>query len=82
MDAPFRFLHRPESLNRVKLVFFRSCSTSELISSLRPGEQGSLKARNNGTVLDGHHRLQVLLERGVACDSLPRKLIEQETDAI
>jgi hypothetical protein len=59
-----KFLHAEGTLNKIKLEFFRRIATDKLISSLAPGEQGSLKVRPDGTVLDGHHRLSVLLERG------------------
>jgi hypothetical protein len=31
--------------------------------------------RQDGTVLDGHHRIAVLRERGVAVDTLPREVV-------
>jgi hypothetical protein len=49
----------------VKLEQFRRLSTVELIESLALGRPGALKARPDGTVLDGHHRIVVLRERGV-----------------
>lgn len=73
-----RFLHAETVLNRVKLEFFRGRSTQELVSSLAPGEPGALKARPDGTVLDGHHRLNVLMERGVDIQSLPREIMQKE----
>jgi hypothetical protein len=48
-----------------------------LTESLRPGRQESLKTRADGTVLDGHHRLTVLRERGVDVEALPRDIIEK-----
>lgn len=50
----------------------------ELIQSLRPGVVGGLKARPDGTVLDRHHRIVVLRERGVDVDALPREVLPQE----
>jgi hypothetical protein len=49
-----------------------------LKASLAPGQKGSLKARVDGTVLDGHHRLTVLVERGENIDRLPREIIDKE----
>ena len=72
------FLHAASSLNKGKLEAFRRLSSDELKASLRPGEQGSLKVRADGTVLDGHHRLSVLAERGEAVDALPREIMEKE----
>lgn len=73
-----KFLHTESTLNRVKLETFRRLSTGELKLSLAPGQRGSLKVRNDGTVLDGHHRLKVLLGRGESIDPLPREIIERE----
>jgi protein-tyrosine phosphatase len=79
MDPPrtprLTFLHSECSLNRVKLEFFRRLSTGELKSSLVPGKEGALKVRPDGTVLDGHHRLAVLVERGEDIHQLPREII-------
>lgn len=75
-----QFLHSASSLNPVKLALFQRFSTEILTSSLRPGEVGALKARPDGTLLDGHHRLSVLLDRGVDIHRLPREIIEKEID--
>jgi hypothetical protein len=50
-----------------------------LIFSLAPGQHGSLKVRSDGTVLDGHHRLSILSERGEDIDQLPREIMEKES---
>jgi len=73
-----RFLHSEGALNRVKLDLFRRLSTADLKASLVPGQKGSLKVRVDGTVLDGHHRLTVLVERGENIDRLPREIIDKE----
>lgn len=70
-----RWLHSEGSLSQPKLAAFRKIGTEELIESLQPGEAGALKVRPDGTVMDGHHRLQVLRERGVEVDSLPREIL-------
>jgi hypothetical protein len=64
-------------LSQVKLGEFRKMATDRLIESLRPGQPAALKARADGTVLEGHHRLVVLRERGVDIDTLPRELVPQ-----
>ena len=74
-QPPLRFLHADASLVRTKLEQFAKVSTDELIESLRPGKPGSLKARPDGTVIDGHHRIKILQERGYDVDSLPREVI-------
>ena len=65
-------------MNRVKLDLFRRLTTGALRASLAPGQQGSLKVRMDGTVLDGHHRLSVLVARGENIDRLPREILEKE----
>jgi hypothetical protein len=76
---PLRFLHSHSALTNVKLDVFRRLPTVELIFSLAPGQHGSLKVRRDGTVLDGHHRLSVLSERGEDIDQLPREIMEKES---
>jgi hypothetical protein len=39
-----------------------------------------LKVRPDGTVLDGHHRISVLEERGEDIHLLPREIMEKELD--
>ncbi len=73
-----RFLHTDDTLNRGKLELFRPLSSEELKRSLFPAEKGSLKARPDGTLLDGHHRVRVLIERGEDVDILPREIMERE----
>lgn len=73
-----RFLHSESAINPVKLAAFRRVSTDAIKSSLLPGQPGSLKVRSDGTVLDGHHRLSILLERGDDIHQLPREIMERE----
>ena len=68
-------LHPDSSLSPAKLDQYARASTQELIESLRPGQAGSLKVRPDGTMVDGHHRIKILRERGVNVDSLPREII-------
>ena len=77
-QQPLRLLHSEASLSRVKLDQFRRLSTGVLIESLALGSPGALKARPDGTVLDGHHRIVVLRERGVSVDTLPREVMPHE----
>jgi hypothetical protein len=62
-------------LSPAKLEFFGKWSTQQLIDSLKPGQKGSLKARPDGTILDGHHRIKILRDRGVDVNGLPREVI-------
>ena len=62
-----------------KLAAYQRLTTAELIESLRPGRDDSLKARPDGTMLDGHHRIRVLRGRGVDVDELPREVVEKDS---
>jgi len=55
---PLKPLH-PE-LIALKLEIFAKVSTEDLKKSLAPGQEHCLKARLDGTMLDGHHRVHVL----------------------
>jgi hypothetical protein len=79
MEPPLRFLHSEAILSAVKLAQFRSQGTADLVQSLEPGQPGALKTRPDGTVLEGHHRLAVLRERGVDVDALPREVLPPES---
>jgi hypothetical protein len=76
-EPDLKFLHADATLNRVKLEMFRGLSTDDLILSLAPGRPGALKVRPDGTVLDGHHRLRVLIDRGADIHHLPREIMEK-----
>jgi hypothetical protein len=52
-----------------------SLDTEVLKQSLIPGQQDCLKTRPDGTILDGHHRIYVLRNRGVEVDSPPREIV-------
>jgi hypothetical protein len=40
---------------------------------------GALKARPDGTIIDGHHRIKVLRERGIDVDGLPREMVRKSS---
>jgi len=71
-------LHSEGAIIESKLELFRKLRTEELINSLRPDQVGCLKARPDGTMIDGHHRTLILRERGVDIDSLPRHIIVKD----
>lgn len=75
---PLKPLHADRSLIGSKLDKYGKLSDPELIDSLKPGQQGSLKVRPDGTIVDGHHRIKILRDRGVDVDSLPREIIPKE----
>lgn len=76
---PLKFLHLPESLVALKLDQMRKSTTEHLTESLQPGQPHALKVRPDGTLLDGRHRVQVLKERGVDVDALPRQVWRRES---
>ncbi|HZZ78036.1 MAG TPA: hypothetical protein VFE62_05940 [Gemmataceae bacterium] len=75
---PLKPLHADDSLVRLKLEEYAKRSTDELIASLAPGQVGSLKTRPDGTIVDGHHRIKILRDRGVDVDGLPREVIPKD----
>jgi hypothetical protein len=68
-------LHPDSSLSPAKLEQYAKASTQELIASLWPGQAGPLKVRPDGTMVDGHHRITILRDRGVDVESLPREIV-------
>lgn len=77
-QLPLTPLHADISLIQSKLDKYSKLSNQELIDSLRAGQPGSLKARPDGTMVDGHHRIKILRDRGVDVDSLPREIIPKD----
>jgi ParB-like chromosome segregation protein Spo0J len=77
MQPPLKPLHADESLNAVKLEQFSKWSTEALLRSLAPGQRDCLKARPDGTLLDGHHRIRILRSRGIDVDSLTREIVDR-----
>jgi hypothetical protein len=75
---PLKPLHPDSSLNVVKLIQMDRLSTAPLLSSLVPGEEGCLKTRPDGTILEGHDRICILRQRGVKVDNLPREIVVKE----
>lgn len=71
---PLQSLHHTSLLNRIELSQYGRLPTSELLKSLAPGEPGALKVREDGTILDGHHRIEILRSRGIDVDQLPREI--------
>lgn len=76
MSRPsLKLLHPESSLSQAKLAQFGKSSDQALIDSLKSGQPGSLKVRPDGTVIDGHHRLKILRDRGVDIEALPREIL-------
>jgi hypothetical protein len=74
-QPPLRSLHPDASLNAVKLPELDRLATGDLVRSLAPGQTNDLKARPDGTLLEGHHRIYILRGRAVDVDRLPREII-------
>ncbi|MBS1786957.1 MAG: hypothetical protein JST85_04510 [Acidobacteria bacterium] len=74
-QIPLKSLHPDGSLIPLKLDQYAKLTTEELIDSLQPGQPGALKVRPDGTMVDGHHRIKILRDRGVDVDSLSREII-------
>ena len=72
---PLKSLHPDSALSAPKLAKTRRMTTQEILDSLRPGLPESLKARPDGTIMNGHHRIKILKERGMNVDSLPRDVV-------
>jgi hypothetical protein len=76
-QPPLKPLHTSESLSNSKLQQLSRISTGTILLSLAPGQPGCLKVRPDGTMLDGHHRIQILRSRGLDVDRLPREIVER-----
>jgi hypothetical protein len=74
-SVPLRPLHPDDSLSPAKLGQLDRLTTEQLLASLLPVQKDSLKTRQDGTILDGHHRVFILRQRGTDVDSLPREVI-------
>jgi len=71
---PLKPLHSDNLLSSPKLEQLNSLSTEKLKATLLPGQKDCLKARPDGTILDGHHRIYLLRKRGVDVHTLPREV--------
>lgn len=77
---PLNPLHPDSSLNAAKLAKFDLVSTDVLLASLALEQNGCLKTRPDGTILDGHHRIYILRNRGIDVDKLPRDVVVKEQE--
>jgi len=75
---PLQPLHLDNSLNAAKLAKLERLSTEALLASLLPGQAGCLKTRPEGTILDGHHRIHILRQRGVDVNDLAREVVVKD----
>jgi hypothetical protein len=79
-DTPLKPLHIASSLSATKLAPLEALSTDALISSLAPGRKDCLKTKLDGTIMDGHHRIHILRQRGIDVDALPREIVTSNPD--
>lgn len=77
---PLKPLHLESSLSNLKLTKFDLLSSDQLKDSLLPGNKDCLKAKPDGTLLDGHHRIVILRPRGVDVNLLPREIVDSSAD--
>lgn len=72
---PLKGLHSSEAMrgNQSSSNYWRGRSTDEIVDSLKPGRPESLKVKSDGTVMNGNTRLEILRERGVDINRLPRE---------
>jgi len=66
-------------LKAEKLAKMEKLSTEEILASLLTGKH-CLKTRPDGTILEGHHRVYVLRQRGVDVAKLPREEIKKDRE--
>lgn len=74
-EPPLTALHSEISLSQAKLGQLDKLTDQEIMGSLQPGQAGALKVRPDGMIIDGHHRIKILRDRGVNVDALPREII-------
>jgi hypothetical protein len=65
-------LYEQDSDARRSLEYHRIRTTEEIVESLRPGADESLKVKPDGRVFQGNTRIKVLEERGYPVHDLPR----------
>lgn len=70
-------MHSESSLIELKLEYFRKISSEDLLESLKPENTGALKTKADGTIMNGHHRITILRERGIDVEKLPREIWER-----
>lgn len=71
---PLKSPHSDSFLIESRLEQLRKLSTEQLITSLTPDTLGALRVRTDGMMINGDHRIEILRERGVDVDALPREI--------
>jgi hypothetical protein len=65
-------LYEQDTDARRSLEYHRNRTTEEIVESLRPGADESLKVKADGRVFQGNTRIKVLEARGYSVNDLPR----------
>jgi hypothetical protein len=77
--SPLRYIHADETfasgLTHAAIEYWRKQTTREIVESLRPGRNESLKVKSDGRILNGNVRVRVLEERGYDIHSLEREAV-------
>lgn len=73
---PLRPIHK-DTYSEATLESYRKLSNEEIVEALR---RRPLKVKADGTMMDGHHRVKVLRERGYDVESLPREPYDSGND--
>ncbi|PYY14901.1 MAG: hypothetical protein DMG60_19065 [Acidobacteria bacterium] len=79
---PLKPLHSDTSLSAAQLAKLEQLSTDQLKESLLLGKKECLKAKRDELILDVHHRILVLRNRGIDIDALPREIVEGEMETL
>lgn len=70
---PLKPLHPDDHFIQLKLEKFRELTTEVLVDSLKPGRENALRVKQDGTVMEGNHRIKILRERYIKVDDLRRE---------
>ena len=62
-------------MSKAQLRLLEQLTTEQILGTLSIGKASCLKARPDGTILDGHHRIRILKARGVDVDRLPIEVV-------
>jgi hypothetical protein len=74
-NPPLRPLHLNSVLSRAKLNHYAGLTTEgfDTFTSARTNRRSQSTSR--WTVIDGHHRIAVLRDRGIGVNELPREVL-------
>jgi RHS repeat-associated protein len=70
---PLKGLHSEAARSKASFDYWNKKSTQEIIDSLKPGQPEALRVKLDGTIMNGNTRVDILSERGVDINNLPRE---------